>query len=237
MIREHVLAKKLASPAKLAVIRNGLDWGHLVNERETMRRELLAELNLPDNVFLVGKIANLRAVKGHRHLITAAEYIIDEFPRAHFVFIGEGELRDRLQRQAQDLGIARHFHFLGQRPQAARYNAAFDLAVLASLHEGMPNAVLEAMSAGTAVVATEVGGVKELITDGETGLLALPGNPANLAARITQALLDDGERQRLANAGRTFVLEHFGMERMVSETAALYEEMANCPSASFSGIR
>ncbi len=222
MIREHVLAEGLAKPAKLAVIRNGLDWGHLVNERDTMRRALLDELNLPDNVLLIGKIANLRAVKGHEHLINAAEHVINEFPNAHFVFIGEGELRAELEEQAKELRIAHRIHFLGNRPQAARYNAAFDLAVLASLHEGLPNAVLEAMSAGTAVVATAVGGVREIIADGVTGYAALPANSANLAARIAQALSNDDERQRLAMAGREFVLAQFGMDQMVSQTEALY---------------
>ena len=86
----------------------------------------------------------------------------------------------------------------------------------------MPNAVLEAMSAGTAVVATEVGGVREVVTDGVTGYTALPANPASLAARIAQALTDTDERQRLATNGRAFVLEQFGMDKMVSQTEALY---------------
>ncbi len=225
MIREYVLTEGLAKSSKLAVIRNGIDWGHLVNERDTMRRELLDELNLPDNVLLIGKIANLRAVKGHEYLIDAAEHVIDEFPNAHFVFIGEGELRYELEEQAKELRIAHRIHFLGNRPQAARYNAGLDLAVLASLHEGMPNAVLEAMSAGTAVVATAVGGVREIINDGVTGYAALPANPANLAARIAQALINDDERLRLATNGRAFVLAHFGMDKMVSQTETLYSEI------------
>jgi L-malate glycosyltransferase len=224
MIRSYVLQEDLAQASKLAVIRNGMDWGHLADERDAMRRALLDELNLPDDALLIGKIANLREVKGHKHLLNAAEHVVHEFPNAHFILIGAGELKAELQEQARELRIAQHIHFLGARPQAARYNAAFDLAVLASLHEGMPNAVLEAMSAGTAVVATAVGGVREILTDGETGFTALPANPANLAARIAQALLNTDERQRIAANGRAFVLEQFGMEQMVGKTEALYAQ-------------
>jgi glycosyltransferase involved in cell wall biosynthesis len=222
MIREYVLAERLAHPAKLAVIRNGLDLGDLASQRAALRRHLLDELHLPDDVLLIGMIANLRPVKGHADLLDAAEHVVNEFPNAHFVLIGEGALRSALEQQARELRIARHIHFLGKRENAARYNAAFDLAVLASLHEGLPNAVLEAMAANTAVVATAVGGVKEIVTDGETGYTALPANPANLAARIAQALAHDDERQRLAANGRAFVQQHFGMQQMVEKTEALY---------------
>jgi glycosyltransferase involved in cell wall biosynthesis len=222
MIREYVLAERLARPAKLAVIRNGLVLGDLASQRAALRRQLLDELNLPDNVLLIGKIANLRPVKGHADLLDAAAHVVSEFPNAHFVLIGAGELRFDLEQQARELGIGRYIHFLGKRENAARYNAAFDLAVLASLHEGMPNAVLEAMAANTAVVATAVGGVREIVTDGETGYTALPANPASLAARIAQALTHDAERQHLAANGCAFVREHFGMQQMVEKTEELY---------------
>jgi glycosyltransferase involved in cell wall biosynthesis len=97
--------------------------------------------------------------------------------------------------------------------------------VLASLHEGSPNAVMEAMAAGVPVVATAVGGTKELITDGETGYLAPPGDPAALADRIVFALKHEGNRAEIASGARRRINAEYGMDRMVVSVERLYDEL------------
>jgi L-malate glycosyltransferase len=229
MIRSYVLETGTAREDKLVVIRNGLTFQADPAERETVRAALLKELQLPADALLIGNVANLRPVKGHRYLLQAAATVIRQFPQAHFLLIGTGELLTALQAQATELGIRAHVHWLGQRPQAAQLAQAFDLAVLASLHEGLPNTVMEAMAAGVPVVATAVGGVLEMIIDGETGYLAPAADAARLAEKLLQALANQPGRAEIAARGRAFVLAQFSMQRMVMATEQLYDELSGNP--------
>ena len=117
-------------------------------------------------------------------------------------------------------------HLLGWRADAANLDAAFDLAVLASLREGLPNSVMEAMAAATPVVATAVGGTGELITDGETGFLVSAGHCEALTKGIRRALADQYVSQEIGMRGRAFVLSRFGFQRMVAEVQGLYDRLA-----------
>jgi len=116
-------------------------------------------------------------------------------------------------------------HLLGDRLDATGLCAGFDIAVLASLREGFPNAILEAMGAGVPVVATAVGGVPELIQDGLTGYLVQPGDAEALAQRITFALQDRTARRSIAERGRRFVMNSFGAQKMVEAVQGLYDEL------------
>ncbi len=225
LIRAYVLATSTASADKLVVIRNGLTFQAEPAARAALRAALLAELQLPADALLIGNVANLRPVKGHRYLLQAAASVVRQLPNAHFVLVGTGELQAALLEQAAALGISANVHLLGQRPNAAQLAQAFDLAVLASLHEGLPNTVMEAQAAGVPVVATAVGGVLELITDGVTGYLAPAANAAGLAEKLLQALADEPGRARIAARGRAFVLDQFSMQRMVAATEQLYDEL------------
>ena len=138
--------------------------------------------------------------------------------------MGDGPLRHEIQAQANRFGIGARVHFVGDRMDASRLYAGFDVSVLASLHEGFPNAVLEAMAAGVAVVATAVGGVTELIQDGSTGYLVAPANAEALAQRITFALGDEEGRAAIAARGREFV-KRFSMGKMVKAVETLYDEL------------
>lgn len=229
LIRSYVLETGTAQADKLVVIRNGLTFQADPKTRDAVRAALLAELQLPTDALLIGNVANLRPVKGHRYLLQAAATVIRQFPNAHFVLIGTGELHNALQAQAAELGIRANVHLLGQRPNAAQLAQAFDLAVLASLHEGLPNTVMEAMAAGVPVVATAVGGVLELINDAETGYLAPAADAARLAEKLSQALADESGRAEIAARGRAFVLDQFSMQRMVAATERLYDELSGNP--------
>jgi L-malate glycosyltransferase len=226
LIRSYVLETGTARADKLVVIRNGLTFQAEPATRAAVRAALLAELQLPTDALLIGNVANLRPVKGHRYLLQAAATVVRQFPKAHFVLVGTGELHAGLQIQAAELGIRANVHLLGQRPNAAQLAQAFDLAVLASLHEGLPNTVMEAMAAGVPVVATAVGGVLEMITDGETGYLAPAADAARLAEKLLQALADETGRAQIAARGHAFVLEQFSMQRMVAATERLYDELS-----------
>jgi glycosyltransferase involved in cell wall biosynthesis len=229
-IRDHLLAGGHIAPEKIVVIRNGLsdaaERAALDDDgRAKQRAALLRELNLDEGAKLIGLVARLQPVKGHRYFIEAASRIAAVEPNAHFLLVGDGALRREIEEQAVRLGVDHRVHLLGDRNDAASIAAGFDVAVLASLHEGLPNAVMEAMAAGAPVVATAVGGTTELVIDGATGFLAPPADAEALARRILDALRDPDRSARMAAEGRRRVLSQFGMRRMIESVERLYDEM------------
>jgi glycosyltransferase involved in cell wall biosynthesis len=180
-----------------------------------------AALGLPEG-FLVVAVGQLSEIKGHRYLIEAWPEVVRAHPAARLVLVGDGPRGPALQEQARRLGVDGSVFFLGFRPDGRRYAAAADVFVQPSLTEGMPNAVLEAMAAGRPVIATRVGGVPELITDGETGRLVPPADPAALAAAIASLLADEAERLRLGGAARARTRAEFSADTVRSAFEGLY---------------
>lgn len=231
-IRDHILESGTVAANKIVVIRNGLisaetptaDTGAEM-VRHSRRDALCRELGLDTDAKLVGMVARLQPVKGHSYFIEAAARVAQAVPDAHFVLVGDGALRGDIERQAAQLGLSRRVHLLGERADAAALPAAFDVSVLASMHEGLPNTVMEAMAAGTPVVATAVGGTKELIVDGETGYLVPPANAEAMAERLTFALTHTAQRVALGARGQQFIQDQFGMPRMVAAVERLYEQL------------
>jgi len=221
-IRKHIIATSNVAPQKIVVIRNGLNLPEQTPGFQKARDELCSELGVHKDVQLVGMIANMRPVKGHFYFINAARAVLQRLQKVHFVLVGDGPLRGEIETQAARLGIADRVHLLGHRIDGERLQAGFDVAVLASLHEGFPNAVMEAMGAGVAVVATAVGGVTEMIEDGSTGFLVPARNAEALADRILLVLTDAGKREAVASRGRQFVMTRLGMAQMVEAVEKLY---------------
>ena len=167
---------------------------------------------------LVGTVARLAPQKDHRTLVEAARLV----PEAEFVLVGDGELREELERLAEGLPV----RFLGARDDVPELLASFDVFALPSLYEGLCLAVIEAQAAGVPVVATPVGGIRETVVDGETGLLVPPGDPPALARAIRRLLEDRPAAEAMATEARRRVRERFSIDRMVEETLALYEGLA-----------
>jgi glycosyltransferase involved in cell wall biosynthesis len=201
---------------KLVVIYNGVQ----VPASSSSPREARAELGLPSDGLVIGAVTRLDPVKGGDFLIRALVQV-----DASLVIVGDGPERATLEALTGDLGLAGRVHWLGHRRDVPRLLPAFDLFVQPSLHEGLPNTVLEAMAAGLAVVATAVGGTPEVVLDGVTGLLVPPGNPDALAGAMATLLRDCDLRHTMGRAGRERVAEHFTVERMVRQTQTLYERL------------
>jgi uncharacterized protein (TIRG00374 family) len=182
-------------------------------------------LPVPSGARLIGSITRLHPVKGVRDLVAAMAEVVRDIPEAHLVLWGDGPEHQALETLAGALGIAGHVHFLGYQPDAARHLGALDCFVLPSLSEGSPNALLEAMAAGCPIVATRVGGVTELVTDGQEALLVEPGAPRALAAAIVSLLRDRGLAQRLARAAEAASLR-CSMEAHVGVLTRLYRAAA-----------
>jgi glycosyltransferase involved in cell wall biosynthesis len=167
---------------------------------------------------LVGNVARLAPQKDHRTLVEAARLV----PEADFVVAGDGELREELERQADGSNV----RFLGARDDVPELLASFDVFAFPSLFEGLCLAVIEAQAAGVPVVATPVGGIRETVVDGETGLLVPTRNPAALAAAIRRLLEDRPAAEAMAAEAKRRVRARFSIERMVEETLQLYGRRA-----------
>jgi glycosyltransferase involved in cell wall biosynthesis len=178
---------------------------------------------LPHGAPLVGNIAALVPHKGQRHLIAAAARVVRDVPDARFVILGEGELRESLERQSRDLGLERHVTLAGFRDDVIGVLKSFDVFVLSSLTEGLGTSILDAMACRVPVVGTTAGGIPESVVDGVTGLLVPPRDEAALATAMTSLLKDPARRASFAEAGLKRVSESFSVERMVAETVRVYE--------------
>ena len=169
-------------------------------------------------------MARLAPEKGHRVLLQAAARLDTAHPDVHYLLLGDGPLRQQLQAQVSECGLHARVHFLGFRQDIPRLLAASDLAVLPSFVEGVPAAILEAMASGLPVIATNVGGVREVLIDGAMGRIISPGNADQLAQALQQ-LLRAGHEQRRAMGRRAqdHVRAHFSLEQITASIFALYE--------------
>jgi glycosyltransferase involved in cell wall biosynthesis len=181
---------------------------------------------LPHRAPLVGNVAALVPHKGQRHLIEAAHLVVQQVPDARFVILGEGELREQLERQVKDHHLEKHVLLPGFRTDVLGCMKGFDLFVLSSVTEGLGTSLLDAMACGKPIVATTAGGIPEVVADGETGLLVAPRDHTALAAAIVRLLNDDALRAAMGKAGRDRVTERFTVGRMVAGTVAVYERLA-----------
>jgi len=184
---------------------------------------LRAAEGIPLDAPLIGLIGRLSRQKGHGGLFEALPAIWHAFPDAHVVLAGAGELEQDLRAKASQIDPLGRIHFIGQQQNMSRILAALDIFVLPSLYEGLSFAVLEAMAAERAVVATAVDGTVEVIEDGRTGLLVPPGAPAALAAAITRLLADPPLRIQIGQAARQIILAHFDQRQMLARTFRLYD--------------
>ena len=184
-------------------------------------------------------VANLRAEKGHDVLIDAVPQILAAHPGTEFVLAGDGPQREALAVRARSRGVADRVQFLGQCHDVPAVLAGADLFVLPSRSEAMPNAVIEAMAAGLPVVASEVGGIPELITSGATGVLVPAGDASRLAGAVIELIEDPDRAFQMGHAARDFVTREFGFRRLVSRVEDLYlsaiERPAGAPIATTVG--
>ena len=218
---------------------NGLDLDRLRIRPGLKREEALAAFGLPQEPSrrYVSIVANLRnPVKDHPMFLRAAARVQAAVPDAGFVIAGEGELMDSLRELAVQLGIQRDVFFIGRCDRVADLLSASDVGVLSSKAEGFANAILEYMAAGLPVVATDVGGAREAIAEGETGYLVASGDDEMMAERIIELLNKPKRARVMGERGRLFVAEKFSCDRHLQNTLELYDELLSTPKTSLSRI-
>jgi glycosyltransferase involved in cell wall biosynthesis len=186
---------------------------------------------LPHHAPIVGNVAALVPHKGQRHLIDAAHLVVREMPDVRFIILGEGELRDALERQVREHHLEKHVFLPGFRTDVLGCIKSFDLFVMSSVSEGLGTSVLDAMACSRAVVATRAGGIPEIVDEGVTGILVPPHDHVSMAQAIVSLLQDENRRRTMGTAGLERVRARFTVERMVAETARVYARVAGTTHA------
>jgi glycosyltransferase involved in cell wall biosynthesis len=222
-VRDELLDLGVGKPEQYRVVPLGFDLGRLleVRSRDRPAGKLRGVLGLSRDVPLIGVLGRLVPIKDLSTLFHA----MLEVPGAHLAVLGDGELRPSLETLARTLHIADRVHFTGWWLDVAAALADLDVVALSSRNEGTPVALIEALAAGRPVVATDVGGVRHVVQDGETGWLCPAGDAVALGQLLARALNDPATADRMAKEGRRRVVGRFGADRMVADHLALYREL------------
>lgn len=216
LIEDGVPAKKVC------VVYNGVDIDRFRNSKSN-REWLFPESAGRKLIVLVGNMNS--DVKGHPVLISAAAEIVKRHPEAQFVLVGDGPRRRDYEAIVQTAGLKESFLFLGRRSDVPEILVSCDIAILPSLAEGLPNAVLEYLAAGLPVIATGLGGNLEVVQDGVTGLLIPPNDSEALVRALGRLLEDPDFAATIARAGREHVQKEFSFERLVLDLDRLYSRL------------
>jgi glycosyltransferase involved in cell wall biosynthesis len=211
------------SPERLRLIENGVQ---VPPPTELGRRpELKRDLDCEPDTVLIGSVGRLSIEKGHRILIQAAALLRDRYPRARFVLIGDGPLRDELKSLAVELGVDKIVRFGGWRSDMETVYRGLDIFALPSFTEGLPMALLEAMSYGVPSVTTRVGGCPDVIATEQMGRLCSTGDPSAFAEAMAPLIESAALRASMSEAGYARVSEHYSMARYVREFSELYDQV------------
>lgn len=225
-IRQFAIKIEGAPAEKISVVHYGIDFDWLGDDEiDSVRRRLRSDLGLEGDALLLGMVCRLVEQKGIPYALEAMRRLRTQYPSAHMVIAGDGELAEELRRLASALGIADRAHWLGWRGDAADLMSAFDLLLVPSLWEGFGLVLLEAMARRVPVIASRVGAIPEVIVHGETGILVEPRDVAALEGAMARLLDDRALRKYMGLLGAARLEERFSIERMVEGTIAVYDQI------------
>jgi glycosyltransferase involved in cell wall biosynthesis len=223
-VKDDLVRLGVAPPEKFAVIRLGIDLAHrVVNGTEGM--ELRRQFGIPDDRFVVGWIGRMTQIKRIPDVLLTFRRLLDRSVDATLCLVGDGPDREDAEARARELGIARRTLFLGYQRDVAPYYSLFDAFLLTSANEGTPVVAIESLAAERPVVSTRVGGVPDVVDDGEDGFLAEVGDADGLAERLERLARDADLRRRFGQTGRARVLPRYAVPRLVDDVDALYREL------------
>lgn len=211
---------------KKYVIANGLDLAKFARGG-TGRAAARHRFGFADDELVIATAGRLSREKNQALFIEAAADLTKQFPGVKFLIVGNGPEEKNLRRQVNEMGLGENVIFAGLVTDMPAVYQAIDIFALTSLTEGVPLTILEAMAAEVPVVATKVGGIPELIRDGQTGLLAAPEDRDDLVAKFSRLIKDAPLRLQLSRSALNFVKAHYSKERMARDYAKVYEEILN----------
>ena len=223
---DSLVAAGVAPREKFVTVYSGMDVEPLLSAGRH-RLEVRRQLGYEPHHVVIGKIARLFRLKGHSDVIRAARTVVERFPNVRFLFVGDGVLHDRLQRQIDAAGLTEHFQLTGLVDPARIPSliAAMDIVVHASLREGLARALPQALIVGRPVVSYDVDGAREIVVPGRNGYLVPPRSIDGLAAALLELVNDSSLRDRLAAADHQRLVDQFRHEHMTQQLRRLYERI------------
>ena len=211
---------------RVEVVYNGIDV-HSYRVNKGIRDRIRKDFGIGETQPVIGAIGNLSPVKGHTYFLRAAALIKKEIPGVKLLIAGRGSLLDDLKKESVALGLEHNVIFLGYRGDIPALLQAIDIFILSSISEGLPLSLLEAMACERPVVATNVGGIPEVMNDGETGFLVAARDPDALGDRVLNLLKNNALAGQFGEAGRARVKRDFEIEGMIQRYHELYEKVMN----------
>lgn len=229
--RDIVHSYRVCDRAHVEIIRLGLDLERFRPHRTNGARESFRdELGLRDGVPVVTTVGRLVPIKNHDLFIDVAASLVRRGVEAMFVIVGGGPEEPRLRARVAELGLSRHVRLLGWRTDLERIYAGSDVVVLSSRNEGTPVALIEALAAGRAVVATDVGGVRDVLAGGDLGKIVPPDQPEALARAVPWLLADPAARAEYGRRGERSVTRTYTVERLCQDMVGLYDSLLGIPT-------
>jgi glycosyltransferase involved in cell wall biosynthesis len=224
-VRDDLVALGVAPAERFVVVRLGVELGERVTGEQDGRTESRRYLGIGPERFAVGWIGRMTPVKRTDDVLVAFKQLRETGVDAVLCLVGDGPDRPQLEQRAHELGVIRDTLFLGYQEDVAPFYAAFDALILPSSNEGTPVSAIEALAAGRPVVATRVGGVPDVVQEGEDGFLVEPGATDDLAERLARLAREPELRERMGRAGRDRVLPRYAVERLVDDIDRLYRSL------------
>jgi len=222
-IRRELLQTHKILAERIVSIPTGADVGRFHPGPPDL--ELKKRMGLPIDSPVITLVAVLRAQKRHELVIAAAAEVIQVFPQARFIFVGEGPGRNRVEQEMKNAQLESHILMTGYREDIPAILSFTDLGIISSVAEGIPQFLFQIMAMGKPVIATEVGGIPEIVTSGVTGVLIPPEDPAALAKALVQVLGDPGSARRLGEEGRRLVEKEYTVEKMAEKVYRVYQQV------------
>jgi len=228
-VRDDLVELGVTTPERIRVIRLGLDLDGRIAAPAGARERERAALGLPAERCLIGWLGRMTEIKRVDLLLRAFAELRAGGSDADLLLVGDGPLRQELEQQAAALGIGDRTHFVGYRADVGPVYAALDAVALTSANEGTPVAVIEALAAGVPAVATDVGGVSDVVPDGKAGFLVPPGDVDAVAGRLAELAGSAELRRRLGQGGADWVRDRYSVPRLVSDMDELYRTLLESP--------
>jgi glycosyltransferase involved in cell wall biosynthesis len=225
--RRHYLQSGGLPPDKIMTLYNGIDILRFKNMDATQTAKLRKELQLPLSSRIIMTVAVLREPKGVQFMIRALPAILEQCPDVHYLIVGDGVHRAALSDLVDGLAIKNHVTFAGHRTDIPDLLACCDIFVLPTLKDALPTVLIEALAAEKPIIASDVGGVPEIIESGVDGLLVEPGDPSKLVEACLQLLKDHGVRSQLVRAGSETLRKRFSIDLQIEHLSRVYEELTS----------
>lgn len=221
-----MVAADVAPPEKFTTVYSGMDVEPFLRAHE-QRAAVRREYGITEDQIVIGKVARLFELKGHEFVVNAARQVISQCDGVRFMFVGDGILREDLQKRIEAEGLRDNFIFTGlvKPERIPQMLASMDVLVHASLREGLARALPQALIAGKPVVSFDIDGAREVVINGETGFLVAPEDTAGLAKALSTLALDPTLRSRLGSTGRERFTEQFRHQRMTAQLRQLYLQL------------